>query len=454
MKFNTTNPATGELLEEYDIATHEQVKDSIRSARTGFENWRRVSYSERAKFLAKLGKILRDRKHEFAVAMTNEMGKIIRESEAEVAKCAWAFEFYAENAEQFLSPEPVQTDAAKSYVAFDPLGVVAAIMPWNFPMWQLSRFAAPALCVGNTTVFKPASATPQSGVNLERAFDDAGFPAGCFKTILGDSRIADQLIDDPGTDAVTFTGSVTAGMKVAERAGRNLKKTVLELGGSDPFIVLGDAELEAATTGAVMGRFINCGQSCIAAKRFIVVKSVANQFTEQFVNKVKKLKVGDPLKPDTDIGPMVQEKALKEVDSQVKASMQMGARVETGGERVDRPGFFYAPTVLTNVTAEMPVMREEVFGPVAPIYVAEDADEAITVANSSPFGLGASIWTQNLKDAESYCREIQSGIVTVNNIVISDPRVPFGGVKKSGIGRELGRYGLLEFANVKAIRMY
>ena len=454
MKFNTTNPATGERLGEYDIATHEQVKDCIRKARLGFENWRRVPYSERANLLAKVGEILKERKHEFAVVMTNEMGKIIRESEAEVAKCAWGFEYYAENAERFLSSEFVQSDAPKSYVAFDPLGVVAAVMPWNFPMWQLSRFAAPALSVGNTTVFKPASVTPQSGINLEKAFNDAGFPAGCFQTVLGDSRIADQLIDDPGTDAVTFTGSVGAGMKVAERAGRNLKKTVLELGGSDPFIVLGDAELERATTGAVTGRFINCGQSCIAAKRFIVVKSVANQFTEKFVSKVKKLKVGDPLKPETDIGPMVQEKALEEVDSQVKASVQMGARVETGGERVDRAGFFYLPTVLTNVTPEMPVMKEEVFGPVAPIYIAEDADEAINVANSSPFGLGASIWTQNLKEAEKYCRAIQSGIVTVNNIVISDPRVPFGGVKKSGIGRELGRYGLLEFANVKAIRVY
>lgn len=454
MKFNTTNPTTEELLAEYDMATPEQVRECIRRARQGFEKWRGVAYPERQKLLAKVGQVLKDRKHELAVAMTKEMGKIIRESEAEVVKCAWAFEYYAENAERFLSPEPVQTDAAKSYIAFDPLGVVAAIMPWNFPMWQLSRFAAPALSVGNTTIFKPASVTPQSGLNLEKAFDDAGFPIGCFKTILGDSRIADQLIDDPGTDAVTFTGSVNVGMKVGERAGRNLKKTVLELGGSDPFIVLGDADLDAATTGAVRGRFINCGQSCIAAKRFIVVKSVANQFTEQFVSKVKKLKIGDPMETDTDIGPMVQEKALKEVDAQVKASVQMGATVETGGERIDRKGFFYSPTVLTNVTTEMPMMKEEVFGPAAPIYVVRDAEEAINVANGTPFGLGASIWTQNLKDAEKYCREIQSGIVTVNNIVISDPRIPFGGVKKSGIGRELGRNGLMEFANAKAIRVY
>ena len=454
MKFSTTNPTTGQPLAEYEMATPEQVQDCVRKARESFEKWRGVPVSQRAKLLVKVGVILKERKRELAFAMTKEMGKIIRESEAEVVKCAWAFEFYAENAERFLSSEPVQTDAAKSYVAFDPLGVVAAIMPWNFPMWQLSRFAAPALSVGNTTVFKPASVTPQSGLNLEKAFDDAGVPAGCFKTILGDSRIADQLIDDPGTDAVTFTGSVSVGMKVGERAGRNLKKTVLELGGSDPFIVLGDADLEASTTGAVKGRFINCGQSCIAAKRFIVVKSVADKFTEQFVSKVKKLKVGDPTESDTDIGPMVQERALKEVDAQVRTSVQMGAIVETGGERIDRPGFFYSPTVLTNVTTEMPVMKEEVFGPAAPIYIVKDSEEAIRAANASPFGLGASIWTQNLKDAEKYCREIQSGIVTVNNIVISDPRIPFGGVKKSGIGRELGRNGLLEFANAKAIRVY
>jgi len=454
MKFKTINPTTGEKLAVYEMATPEQVKDSIRNARKAFENWQHLSPSERGKYLAKLAMILKERKHEFGVVMSNEMGKIIRESEAEVAKCAWAFEFYAENAERLLSPEPMQTDAAKSYVAFDPLGVVAAIMPWNFPMWQLARFAAPALSVGNTALFKPASVAPQSGINLEKAFNETGFPPGCFKTILGDSRIADQLIDDPGTDAVTFTGSVNVGIKVGERAGRNLKKTVLELGGSDPFIVLADADLEAATTGAVAGRFINCGQSCIAAKRFIVEKSIVDQFTQQFVSKVRKLKVGNPLEPDTDIGPMVQQKALEDVDAQVQASVKMGAKIETGGERIDRPGFFYAPTVLTSVTLEMPVMREEVFGPAAPICVAEDADEAVAIANSSAFGLGASVWTQNLQEAEKRCRQIQSGIVTVNNVVMSDPRVPFGGVKKSGIGRELGRFGLLEFANVKAIRIY
>lgn len=453
MKFSTINPATGEKLAEHEMATADEVKVAVERARNAFREWRRLRPSERGKYLTKTASILKERKDEFARVMTNEMGKIIRESSAEVAKCALAFDYYAENAERFLTPEPAQTDAAKSYVAFEPLGVVAAIMPWNFPMWQLARFAAPALAAGNTTIFKPASATPQSGINLEIALKEAGLPAGCFKTLLGDSRIADLMIDGD-TDAVTFTGSVSVGSKVGERGGKNLKKCVLELGGSDPFVVLRDADLEVTSSGAVTGRFINCGQSCIAAKRFIVEEPIAERFTEEFASKVKRLKVGDPLNPETDIGPMVNESSLREVDRQVKASVKLGARVLVGGHRLDHKGFFYAPTVMTNVSQDMPVMREEVFGPVAPVMVVKDADEAVEVANSTEFGLGASIWTQDLSKAEKLCREIQSGVVTVNNVVASDPRVPFGGIKKSGIGRELGRYGLLEFTNVKTIRLY
>lgn len=453
MKFSTINPATGERLAEYEMATEDEVKAAIQHARKAFGNWRRLAPHERAEYLKKTAGVLKERKDEYARVMTNEMGKIIRESTAEVAKCALAFEYYAENAERFLTPEQAQTDAVKSYVAFEPLGVVAAIMPWNFPMWQLARFAAPALAAGNTTIFKPASATPQSGKNLESAFVQAGLPAGCFTTLLGNSRIADQMIEGD-TDAVTFTGSVSVGSKVGERAGTNLKKFVLELGGSDPFIVLADAELEAASSGAIAGRFMNCGQSCIAAKRFIVEKAIAEKFTEGFVKKVEKLRVGDPLNSDTDIGPMVNESGLKEVDKQVQASVRMGAEVLAGGHRLDRKGFYYAPTVLTHVTRDMPVMREEVFGPAAPIFIVGDSEEAVEVANSTEFGLGASVWTQDLAKAEKVCREIQSGVVTVNNIVASDPRVPFGGVKKSGIGRELGRYGLVEFTNVKTIRLY
>lgn len=453
MKFATVNPATGEKLAEHEMATPDQVKSAIERARKAFHDWRWLTPAERSNYVSKAAAILKERKEEFARDMTNEMGKIIRESTAEVSKCALAFDYYAENAERFLTPEPAQTDAAKSYVAFEPLGVVAAIMPWNFPMWQLARFAAPALAAGNTTIFKPASASPQSGVNLEAAFNEAGLPTGCFKTVLGDSRIADQMIDGD-TDAVTFTGSVSVGSKVGERAGRSLKKFVLELGGSDPFIVLEDADLDLTSSGAITGRFINCGQSCIAAKRFIVEKPIAEKFIDQFVSKVEKLRIGDPLSPETDIGPMVNESGVKEIDRQVRGSVKMGGRVMVGGHRLDRKGFFYAPTVMTNVTRDMPVMREEVFGPVAPVIVVKDATEAIEVANSTEFGLGASVWTQDLSKAEKLCREIQSGVVTVNNVVASDPRVPFGGVKKSGIGRELGRYGLLEFTNVKTIRLY
>jgi succinate-semialdehyde dehydrogenase/glutarate-semialdehyde dehydrogenase/succinyl-CoA reductase len=453
MKFATTNPSTGELLAEYEMATPDQVEAAVHRARQAFQDWRRLRPSERGKFLAKVADALKARKDEFARIMTNEMGKIIRESTAEVAKCALALDYYAENAERFLTPELAQTDASKSFVAFEPLGVIAAIMPWNFPMWQLARFAAPALAAGNTTVFKPASATPQTGLSLEAAFNQAGLPAGCFKTLLGDSRIADLMIDSDA-DAVTFTGSVSVGSKVGERSGRNLKKFVLELGGSDPFIVLEDADLETASAGAVTGRFINCGQSCIAAKRFIVAKPIAEKFTEEFVGKVKKMKVGDPLDPETDMGPLVNESGLKEIERQVKDSVKMGAQVLTGGHRLDRKGFFFAPTLLSNVTQDMPVMREEVFGPVAPIMAVRDQDEAVRVANATEFGLGASVWTRNLEEAEKIARQIQSGVVTVNNVVASDPRVPFGGVKKSGIGRELGRYGLLEFTNIKTVRLY
>jgi succinate-semialdehyde dehydrogenase/glutarate-semialdehyde dehydrogenase/succinyl-CoA reductase len=453
MKFHTVNPASGEVLAEYEMATPEQVKTGIEQARKAFKDWRRLEPSERGKFLATAANNLKERKEEFARVMTNEMGKIIRESNAEVAKCATGLDFYAENAERLLIQEPAQTDAVKSYVAFDPLGIVAAIMPWNFPMWQIARFSAPALAAGNTVVFKPASITPQSGLNLEIAYKEAGLPVGCFKTLLGDSRIADQLIEG-NTDAVTFTGSVEVGSEVGKRSGTRLKKFVLELGGSDPFVVLKDADLEFAATGAITGRFINCGQSCIAAKRFIVEKPIADRFIDVFVGKVKKLRVGDPLNPETDIGPMVRENALVDLDRQVKESVKKGAEVLAGGHRLDRKGFYYAPTVLTEVTRDMSVMREEVFGPVAPIAVVEDADEAVMLANDSEFGLGASVWTQDLALAEKLCRQIESGVVTVNNVVASDPRVPFGGVKKSGVGRELGRYGLLEFTNVKTIRLY
>ena len=326
-------------------------------------------------------------------------------------------------------------------------------MPWNFPYWQALRFAAPSLMVGNTIVLKPASATMQCGIEIENTFSKAGIADGVFQTLIGDSTIAQMLIDSQ-INALTFTGSVPVGAKVAQRATSQLKKTVLELGGSDPFIVCEDADIEKASGGAVKGRFINCGQSCIASKRFIVVKKIANEFIEKFVQKTEKLKVGNPLSDDTDIGPLVNINSLKNMESLVAESVKDGAELLTGGERLNSKGFFYQPTVLKNVSPSMRIASEEVFGPIAPVIVSEDENEAMKIANDSKYGLGASIWTQDLDKAERMSRAVESGIVTVNNVVISDPRVPFGGIKNSGFGRELSRYGMLEFVNIKSVRFY
>jgi succinate-semialdehyde dehydrogenase/glutarate-semialdehyde dehydrogenase/succinyl-CoA reductase len=381
------------------------------------------------------------------------MGKAIKEARAEIDKCVWAIEYFADNGKNFIHDESFNTDARKSIIKFEPLGVIASIMPWNFPYWQALRFAAPSLIAGNTIVLKPASATMQCGIEIEKTFDKAGLSEGIFKTVIGDSSVAEILVDSD-VNAVTFTGSVPVGAKVAQRATSQLKKTVLELGGSDPFIVCADADIEKASTGAVKGRFINCGQSCIASKRFIVVKNIANEFIEKFIQKTEKLKVGDPSSDDTDIGPLVNSKALKNIDAQVNDSIKEGAEVVTGGEQIGSKGYFYKPTILGNTTPNMRIVNEEVFGPVAPILIAENEKGAIKLANDSEFGLGASIWTQDLENAEVLSNIIKSGIVSVNNVVVSDPRVPFGGIKKSGFGRELSRYGMLEFVNIKSIRMY
>ncbi len=327
-------------------------------------------------------------------------------------------------------------------------------MPWNFPYWQALRFAAPSLMVGNTIVLKPASATMQCGIEIEKTFSKAGLPDGVFQTLVGDSSIANTLIDSPDVNAVTFTGSVSAGSKVAQRATSQIKKCVLELGGSDPFIVCEDADIEKSSNGAIKGRFINCGQSCIASKRYIVVKKIANEFIEKFAQKAEKLKVGDPMLDDTDMGPLVNAEGLNKIDSIVKDAVKEGAEVLTGGERIKSKGYFYKPTVLKNVSHKMRAAQEEVFGPVAPVMVADDDMQAIKLANDSQYGLGASIWTEDLHKAEKLSRMVQSGVVSVNNIVASDPRVPFGGVKKSGFGRELSRYGMLEFVNIKSVRFY
>jgi acyl-CoA reductase-like NAD-dependent aldehyde dehydrogenase len=451
-KVKTINPATEEVLNEYKIMTKEQINDKVKKARITFQDWKKDA-SKRTDLLHDFANQLRKDKENLARRATNEMGKAIKEARSEVEKCAWAMEYYADNGQIFSTDEVVNTDARKTVIRFQPIGVIGSIMPWNFPYWQALRFAAPSLMIGNTIVLKPASATMQCGIEIEKTFNRVGLPDGVFQTLVGDSSVAESLIDSD-INAVTFTGSVPVGAKVAQRATSQIKKTVLELGGSDPFIVCEDADIEKASNGAIKGRFINCGQSCIASKRFIVVKNIANEFIEKFVQKTEKLKVGDPLSDDTDIGPLVNASSLKKIDSQVKESVKEGAEVLTGGEPIGKKGYFYRPTVLKNVNPKMQIAQEEVFGPVAPIIVTDNEVEAIELANDSEYGLGASIWTQDLDKAERLSSSVESGIVSVNNVVASDPRVPFGGVKKSGFGRELSRYGMLEFVNIKSVRFY
>jgi succinate-semialdehyde dehydrogenase/glutarate-semialdehyde dehydrogenase/succinyl-CoA reductase len=452
----TKNPATEEVLNEYDILTKEQINEAAKKAKEAFIQWSAIDLDKRTGFLYDFASELRKNKENLAKTATKEMGKAIKEAKSEVEKCAWAIEYFADNGKVFSTDEIINTDARKTFVTFQPIGVIGSIMPWNFPYWQALRFAAPSLMIGNTIVLKPASATLQCGIEIQNTFAKVGIPAGVFQTLTGDSSVAENLIDSTDINAITFTGSVSAGGKVAQRATSKIKKCVLELGGSDPFIVLDDANLEKAASGAAKGRFINCGQSCIASKRFIITKKVANEFIEKFVQSTEKLNVGDPLSDDTDIGPLVNDKGLENIDSIVQDSVRDGAEILTGGERttVKGKGYFYKPTVIKNVALKMRLAREEVFGPVAPILIADDELHAIKLANDTEYGLGASIWTEDLEKAEKYSRSIQSGIVSVNNVVASDPRIPFGGVKNSGFGRELSRFGMLEFVNIKSVRFY
>jgi acyl-CoA reductase-like NAD-dependent aldehyde dehydrogenase len=452
MQFETINPATEEAINQYQNMTKDQINDRVKKSKIAFQEWKKDA-NKRTDFLHAFANELRKDKENLARTATNEMGKAIKEARSEVEKCAWAMEYYADNGQILSTDEILNTDARKTVIKFQPIGVIGSIMPWNFPYWQALRFAAPSLMVGNTIVLKPSSATMQCGIKIENTFDNIGMPEGVFQTLIGDSRIAESLIDSD-INAVTFTGSVPIGATVAQRATSQVKKTVLELGGSDPFIVCDDADIDKASSGAIKGRFINCGQSCIASKRFIVVKDIANEFIEKFVQKTEALNVGDPLSDNTDIGPLVNASGLKKIDSQIKTSIKEGAEVLTGGEQVGEKGYFYRPTVLKNIKPKMSIAQEEVFGPVAPIIVASDDAEAIRIANDSEYGLGASIWTQDLDKAERLSTIIESGMVSVNNVVASDPRVPFGGLKKSGFGRELSRYGMLEFVNIKSVRFY
>jgi len=452
MALKTINPTTEEIITEYDIIDREKIFEAVKKSKIAFADWKK-DIKKRTHFTHILAQELRKNKPELARVATKEMGKPLKESLSEVEKCAWAMEFYADNSDIFLHDEAINTDARKSIVSFEPLGVIASIMPWNFPYWQALRFAAPSLMAGNTIVLKPASATMQCGIEIERLFRKAGFQDGVFQTLVGDSSIVEPLIDSD-VSAVTFTGSTSVGIKVAQRSSSQLKKCVLELGGSDPFIVCNDADIEKASSGAVKGRFINCGQSCIASKRFFVTKNVAKEFIEKFVQKTESLRVGDPMSEETDIGPLVNSDGINKIEELVNDAVANGAELLTGGKRVGSKGYFYAPTVITKITPKMQIASEETFGPVAPITVVDDEAEAIQLANDSPFGLGASIWTRDLEKAERLSRRIESGMVTINNVLISDPRIPFGGIKHSGFGRELSRYGMLEFVNIKSIRFY
>src|SRR6186713_1636081 len=432
--------------------TKEKIHECVKKAREAFSEWKKDIH-KRSDFLYAFANEFRKNKEILAKTATQEMGKAIKESRSEVDKCAWTIEYFADNGEVFASEEVINTDARKSIVTYEPLGVIGSIMPWNFPYWQALRFAAPSLMVGNTIILKPASATMQCGIEIENIFRKAGVLDGIFQTLIGKSQIAEMLIDS-NIDGVTFTGSIEIGAKVAQRATSRLKKCVLELGGSDPFIVLDDADIQKAAEGAIKGRFLNCGQSCVASKRFIVSRKIANEFIESFVEKTEKLRVGDPMSDNTDIGPLSSIKSLDNIDSMVKDAIGNGAELLTGGERIGSFGAFYKPTVIKNVSPKMRVSKEETFGPVAPIMIVEDEAEAISAANNSEFGLGGSIWTRDLDRAQKLSMEMECGIVTVNNMVASDPRVPFGGIKHSGFGRELSRYGMLEFVNVKSVRFY
>lgn len=451
--FKVVNPATGKVLSRYSIAPPDEVRSRVAKAREAFRSWSTVDPEARGAYLVRFAELLRTGSEEFARTMSLEMGKTIREASAEVEKCAWASEYFGRNAAKFLEPEAVTTEALRSYIAFHPRGVLGSIMPWNFPMWQVIRFAVPALAAGNTAVVKPSSLSPRSGLQIEEAFREAGLPEGVFQIVLGDRTTAKALIR-ADVDMVSVTGSVRTGIDVAREAARGLKKVILELGGSDPFVVAEDADITAAAKAAVSARFVNCGQSCIAAKRFLVVDAVADEFLSAFVENARRLQVGDPLDPLTDIGPLSSRSQRDEVVAQVDDAVRKGAQVDLGGRRPRWPGFFYEPTVLSEVTRRMRVLREETFGPVAPVTSVANLEEAIRQANDSPFGLGASVWTRSTSLADEIARRIEAGLVFVNGTVRSDPRMPFGGIKHSGIGRELSRYGLLEMVNVKSVVVY
>jgi len=451
MAIATVNPATGQVLKTFDSLSDAQLEVKLQKAADTFLTYRKAPFAERARLMLNAAAILEKEKETYASVMTTEMGKTFRSAVDEAAKCAWVCRYYAENAERFLADEIVETTAKRSYIRYLPLGPVLAVMPWNFPFWQVLRFAAPALMAGNVGLLKHASIVPQSALLIEEIFHKAGFPDGAFQTLLISSHKVDRVLGDSRVAAATLTGSEGAGVEVGVGAAKRIKKVVLELGGSDPFIVMPSANLEAATTTAVKARIFNNGQSCIAAKRFIVGETIADKFEKMFAEKMAALKVGDPFDEATELGPLSTSQGLKDLDRDVKATVEAGAKVLTGGKPLDRSGNFYAPTVLTNIPKGSPAHKEELFGPVASVFRAKDLDEAIRLANDSRFGLGASAWTNDEKERERFINELEAGMVFINRMVASDPRLPFGGVKWSGHGRELGVHGIREFTNIKTV---
>ena len=451
MAIASINPANGETLKTFETHTATQIEKKLQIAAETFQSHRYTSFEERAEKIGRVAEILENEKLVFGKLMTTEMGKPIKAAIAEAEKCAWVCRYYAENAHTHLADIVVETDAKKSFVRFQPMGPVLAVMPWNFPFWQVLRFAAPALMAGNVGLLKHASNVPQCALAIEDLFRRAGFPEGAFQTLLVGVEAVERILADERVAAATLTGSEPAGSSVASIAGKHIKTTVLELGGSDPFIVMPSANFEAAVTTAVKARTINNGQSCIAAKRFIVSAAIYDEFEKRFVEEMKALRVGDPLEESTDIGPLATPQIVKDLERQVNDAVAQGARILTGGKRLQRPGNYYEPTVLVDVNPSTKISCEEIFGPVAMLFRVADINEAIQLANSTTFGLGSAAWTNDAQEQERFINDVEAGTVFINGMVASDPRLPFGGIKHSGYGRELSEFGIREFVNIKTV---
>lgn len=451
MKIQSINPFTEEVVQEFDALKFEECSAAVDRALEAAGRWRRLSVADRCGYIKRAAEVLRTNKRRYAAIITQEMGKPIKQSLGEIEKCAWVCDFYAEASEDLLDDELIPTEAAKSYVTFEPLGVVLGIMPWNFPFWQVFRYAVPALAAGNVCLLKHASNVPRTAMEIERLLSEAGLPPNVFQTLLAGSGDIMKLLEEDRVHGVSLTGSVAAGSQVGAAAGKHIRKLVLELGGSDPFIVLEDADLDRAAQTALSSRFLNAGQSCIAAKRLIVKSSVAKELQDRLLAGLKDMKIGDPMDEETFIGPVAKKEFLKDLQEQLDDARDKGAEIILGPEPPQGKGYFFRPAVVMNATSDMKVLTEEVFGPILPIVVCDKDEEIIRIANDTEFGLGASLWSMNTEKAERMARKIDSGFIAINDMVKSDPRLPFGGVKKSGVGRELSHYGLKEFTNVKTV---